>query len=98
MINIQSIHFKLDDKLQHHIESKIQKIQQIFNKIESADIYLKLDQTVGEVHEKHVEIKLLMPGAKIFSKDASNSFEHAFDLAYEQAKKQLIKRKEFQRL
>lgn len=93
-INIQSIHFKVDDTFESIIKEKLQKLQHYFDKITAVEVYLKLDHAVGEVREKHVELKLIIPGTAIFSKDASNNFEHAFELAYNSAKKQLVRRKE----
>ncbi len=93
-VNIQSIHFKADERLEIYINEKLQKLIHFYDKITRVEVFLKLDHAVGRVHEKHVELKVMVPGNDIFSHDASDSFEHAFDLAFDHCKKQVVRRKD----
>ena len=93
-IQIHSIHFHPDAKLNETINEKVEKLKHFYNKIERADVYLKLDNNDAVVKEKVVEIKLHIPGADLFTTQSSNMFEAALDLAIDQIKKQLIKKKE----
>jgi putative sigma-54 modulation protein len=93
-IQIHSIHFHPDTKLTETINEKVAHLEHYFAKIERADVYLKLDNNDAPVKEKVVEIRLHVPGADLFTSQTSNMFEAALDLAIDQIKKQLIKRKE----
>ncbi|MEY4875611.1 MAG: hypothetical protein RL708_760 [Bacteroidota bacterium] len=93
-IQIHSIHFTPDTKLIETINEKVGHLEHYFAKIERADVYLKLDNNDAPVKEKVLEIRLHVPGADLFTSQTSNMFEAALDLAIDQIKKQLIKRKE----
>ncbi len=93
-IQIHSIHFSPDTKLKEVIEEKVSKLEHFHQKIERADVYLKLDNNDAIVKEKVIEIRLHIPGADLFTSQSSNMFEAALDLAIDQIKKQLIKKKE----
>jgi putative sigma-54 modulation protein len=93
-IQIHSIHFHPDTKLTETINEKVEKLSHYYSKIERADIYLKLDNNDAPIKDKTVEIRLHVPGADLFTSQTSNMFEAALDLATDQIKKQLIKRKE----
>jgi putative sigma-54 modulation protein len=93
-IQIHPIHFHTDTKLVDLITEKLEKLPHYYSKIETADVYLKLDSNASNVKEKIVEIKLHVPGADLFATQTSNMFEAAFDLCLDQIKKQLIKKKE----
>ena len=93
-IQIHSIHFSPDSKLKETIEEKVSKLEHFHQKIERADVYLKLDNNDAPVKEKVLEIRLHIPGADLFTSQTSNMFEAALDLAIDQMKKQLIKKKE----
>ncbi len=93
-IQIHSIHFSPDSKLKETIEEKVGKLEHFHQKIERADVYLKLDNNDAPVKEKVLEIRLHIPGADLFTSQTSNMFEAALDLAIDQMKKQLIKKKE----
>ena len=60
-INTTSIHFDADQKLIDYIEKKTTKLEQFFDRIIDAHVYLKL-QNSGQVRDKIVEMKLMVPG------------------------------------
>lgn len=92
-LNIQSIHFKADKKLLTFITQKVEKTQTFFDGVISTDVYLKLENNqAGD--NKIVEIKLHLPGAPIFAKEQSSTFEAATDLLIDKLITQVKKHKE----
>ena len=92
-IKINSLHFKTDSKLDTFIESKMGKLYKLYDNIISSEVNLKIDKDIK--HENKVaEIRLDVPGADIFAKKGSKSFEESIDLSIDALKKQLIKHKE----
>jgi putative sigma-54 modulation protein len=92
-INIHSIHFDADDKLIEFIQTKINKLSNLSDKIIESEVFLKLDNG-NAIDNKVVEIKLGIPGNDLFAKKIGKSFEEASDSAVEALRKQLQKRKE----
>ena len=54
-LNIQSLHFDADGKLLHHIEKKVDKLNQFHDRITHVDIFLKLDNLMHNIKDKVVE-------------------------------------------
>ena len=92
-IEIQSIHFDADKKLLEFISKKVQKVKTIFEDINLAEVYLRLEKD-SEKNNKSVEIKINISGSPIFAKENSNTFETATDLAVDKVKAQVRKHKE----
>ncbi len=92
-IQTQSVHFSADKKLLIFIEKKLEKLNQYFDRILSADVILKLENT-GQIKGKIAEIKLSIPGTVLFVKENAISFEASVDSAIEALKRQLIRYKE----
>lgn len=92
-IRVQSIHFTADQKLLDFIQRKADKLDQYFDQIISAEVYLKLENTEDEAN-KITEIKLLVPGYDLFVKEQCKTFEEATDKAIESLRKQIDRRKE----
>jgi putative sigma-54 modulation protein len=95
-IRTESVHFTADQKLLDFIDKKIGRLEQYYDKIMDADVYLKLENG-GQIKDKIVEVKLRVPGDSIFIKETSKTFETAIDGAADRLKRQLIKFKELQR-
>jgi len=92
-VDIQSIHFDADQKLETRINSKVSKLNTFYDTILGANVNLRLDKS--ETRENKVaELKVLVTGSEMFSKRQANSFEEAFDQAYEAVRNQLVKYKE----
>ncbi len=89
-VNINSVHFKADKKLEEFIEGKLAKLTEYFDGILGSDVTLKLDNTEGP-ENKIAEIRVLVPGSDLYAKKQSKSFEEATDLAAEALRRQLIK-------
>jgi putative sigma-54 modulation protein len=92
-IDIRSIHFKTDKKLDDFIKEKISKLQQYFDGVIAAEITLKLANIEG-AENKIADIKLAIPGNDLYASKQSKSFEEATDGAVDALRRQLIKHKE----
>ena len=92
-IQTQAVHFSADHKLLEFIEKKLAKLDQFFDRIIGADVFLKLENT-GQVREKVAEIKLTLPGGVLIVKEMDKTFEAAVDSAIDVLKRQIIRHKE----
>jgi len=92
-INLTAVHFDADQKLIDYIEKKSSKLSQFFDRITDAQVFLKLENS-GQVRDKIVEIKLMVPGDTLVAKETSKTFEAATDAAVDNMKRQLNKHKE----
>ena len=93
IINTTSIHFTADQKLIDYIEKKTTKLDQFFDRIIDAHVYLKLENS-GQVRDKIVELKLLVPGDTLLATEVSKTFEASMDAAVDNMKRQLNRYKE----
>ncbi len=93
-IHVQSIHFDADITLLNYVEKKVEKLATFFDRIISAEVYLRLAKETEHRENKIVEIKLLIPGHTLFSKEIAATFEAATDMATEALKVQVKKNKE----
>jgi putative sigma-54 modulation protein len=59
-INMSAVHFNADQKLIDYIEKKTAKLEQFFDRIIDAQVFLKLENS-GQVRDKIVELKLQVP-------------------------------------
>lgn len=92
-VEIQSIHFDADKKLLEFIQKRMDKLTQFYDRIEGAEVFLKLQKTSAE-ENKIAEIKLIIPGNDLFAKKQSKTFEEAVDSVSEALKRQIKKHKE----
>ena len=93
-INVQSIHFRADDKLIGYINKKVSKLDTYFDRIIGADVILKLDNGDAPVKDKIVEIRLKLPRHVLYAEDLSRNYEDSVDASVEHLRKQLIRHKE----
>ncbi|MDO9254980.1 MAG: ribosome-associated translation inhibitor RaiA [Bacteroidales bacterium] len=95
-VNINSVHFKTDKKLDSFITEKVEKLSDLYDGIIGSEVTLRVNN--GEDHDNKIaEIRLLVPGNDLFAKKQSKSFEEATDIAVDALRKQLSKHKEKQR-
>ncbi len=92
-IEIQSIHFKADQKLLDFIKQKVEKTQTFFEGVQDASVYLRLEKD-KEGENKIVEIKINLAGSLIFAKEQDSTFEAATDLVIDKLVAQIKKYKE----
>ena len=75
---IQSPHLTLNSELNKFVTEKVNKLSSFHNKIESANVCLKVENS-DETLNKVCEIKLTVPGNELFAKRQCRSFEEATD-------------------
>ncbi|HOV11020.1 MAG TPA: ribosome-associated translation inhibitor RaiA [Bacteroidales bacterium] len=92
-VNITSLHFKTDKKLESYIQDKVDKLATLYDGLLSSEVTLRLEKNESEKN-KVAEIHLSMRGNDLFAKKQSSSFEQATDTAVEALRKQLVKHKE----
>ncbi len=93
-VNVHSVHFHADAKLVSYIERKLDRLSRKFDRIESVDVMLKLQDTGGKVQEKITEIRLQVPGGWLLDKKTGRSFETAVTASLDTLKRQLVRHKE----
>ena len=92
-ININSVHFKADQKLEDFINSKINKLTHLYEGVISSDVILKVDNT-DTPENKIVEIRIAIRGNDLYAKKQAKTFEEATDQVTDALKKQLTRYKE----
>ncbi|MCB2208513.1 MAG: ribosome-associated translation inhibitor RaiA [Bacteroidetes bacterium] len=95
-VNINSVHFKTDKKLENFIEKKVSKLSGMFEGVMGSEVTLKVDNSDSR-DNKIAEIRLLIKGYDLYAKKQSKTFEEATDTAISALKKQLEKYKEKKR-
>ena len=91
-LQIQSVHFNADRKLEIFIEDKLSKLNNRYDQIIGSDVILRLEKSDTR-ENKIAEIKLKIRGNDLFAKKQSKTFEEATDLAIDALKRQISKRK-----
>lgn len=92
-VQMHSVHFDADQKLLDFIQKRLDKLETFYDRVTEGEVILRLNNKDG-VENKTVEIKLLVPGATLFSQEDAASFEAATDEAAESLRRQLHKHKE----
>ncbi|MFD0963377.1 ribosome hibernation-promoting factor, HPF/YfiA family [Pseudofulvibacter geojedonensis] len=92
-VNTQSVNFVADQKLVDFIQKKMDKLDQFFDKVICADVYMKVENT-SEKENKILEVKLSVPGDEFMVKKQCKTFEEATDSASQSLERLLKKRKE----
>lgn len=92
-INVQTPNFTAKDELLDFVQRKLSKLEQFYDKIIFADVFMKLLQT-SDKENKAVEILLSIPGGDIMIKKEAKSFEEALDDNIRALERQLKKRKQ----
>jgi len=95
-IEIHSIHFKADSKLEDFITEKIEKLSQFYDGVIGTEVSLKLANNEN-ADNKIAEIRLNVPGNDLYAKKQSKSFEESTDSAVEALRRQLIRHKDKER-
>lgn len=91
-LKIQSIHFHADKKLHSLLEKRIHKLSTFYQPILHGEVFLKVEKA-DDQENKQVEIRLHVPGSKLFAKEQAQSFEVAASAATESLRRQLRKLK-----
>ena len=92
-VNIQAVNFNIDKKLVNFTEEQVVKLEKYYDKIISADVFLKVEQT-SEKENKLVELNIHVPGDSFIVKKTCKTFEEDVDLSCESQEILIKKRKE----
>ncbi|MEN8225796.1 MAG: ribosome-associated translation inhibitor RaiA [Bacteroidota bacterium] len=92
-VNINSVHFKADQKLLTFIEQKIDKLGIFYDGIIGSEVTLKVSNHADR-ENKIAEIRLKIRGYDLFAKKECNTFEEATDQSIEALRRQLHRHKE----
>ena len=87
-VKVHSIHFDADKDLLMFIHERVDKLDNIFDRILGSEVYLKVEKTSQPLN-KVAEIKMSLPGKDIFARKQGKSFEEATDTAVEALRRQL---------
>jgi putative sigma-54 modulation protein len=92
-VNVQTPNFVADSKLIEFIEKKLSKLDQFYDRIVCADVFLKVQKT-SEKENKTTEILLSIPGGDLMVKKDARTFEEATNGCVQSLERQLKKRNE----
>ena len=87
-LQIDAVNFTADKKLVNFVQNKVEKLNNVYDRVVSGNVKLKLDSNSSQ-ENKIAEIKLSLPGTEIFAKKHSKTFEQAADLAVEALRRQI---------
>ena len=95
-VNVQTPNFVAKDELLVFVVKKLSKLEQFYDKIVFADVFLKVQKT-SEKENKVVEVLLSIPGDDLMVKKEAKTFEEATDEVVKSLERQLKKRKQKQK-
>ncbi len=95
-VNVQTPNFAAKDDLLVFVGKKLSKLEQFYDKIVFADVFLKVQKT-SEKQNKVVEVLLSIPGDDLMVKKEAKTFEEATDEVVKTLERQLKKRKQKQK-
>lgn len=91
-VTVQSIDFNADQKLVDFIQAKLDKVENIYDRVVRAEVFLKVLNTT-EPENKISEILLSIPGDDLMVKRTNKTFEEGIDEGVSTLRRQLQKRK-----
>ena len=91
-VNLQNPNFVADQKLKNFIQKKMDKLEQYYDQVICADVFLKVQKT-SDRENKIVEILLSVPGDELVVKKRARSFEAGADVCAQSLQRLLLKRK-----
>ena len=92
-VNVHAVNFTVDKKLIDFINERLSKLEKFYDKVVSADVFLKVVKT-SEKENKIVEVKIHVPGDDFMVKKQCKKFEEGVELSSESLERLLLKRKE----
>lgn len=96
-IQIHAHEFSASEQLVDFIRRKLTKLEQYYDHIIDAEVFLSLENKSSTVKDKASKIRLSIPGHQLIGSSASKSFEDAIDNAIDAIKTQLTRHKEKQK-
>ena len=91
-VMINSVHFKVDKKLEQFIQEKLEKFPALYDGVIGAEVKLKIDNN-DTPENKIVEIRLVIRGNDLFAIKEAKSFEESTTKAIEALRRQVRKHK-----
>jgi len=88
-LQVHSIHFDADIKLIDFIQKKLNKLETFYGRLVDGEVFLRLNNE--GIENKTVEIKVRVPGNRLFAVEKARSFEAATDLCTDALRMQLKK-------
>ncbi len=95
-INISSLHFKTDQKLEIFITEKVEKLNKVYDNILGAEVTLKVENT-DKPENKTTEVRMKIRGYDALASKTAKTFEESTDQAVEALRRQLKKIKDKER-
>jgi putative sigma-54 modulation protein len=92
-VSVHAVNFTVDRKLVDFIQGRLSKLEKYYDKVVSADVFLKVEKT-SDKENKVVEVKIHVPGDDFMVKKQCKTFEEAIEVSAESLERLLIKRKE----
>jgi len=92
-VSVNAVNFSVDRKLVVFIQERLTKLEKYYDKVVSADVFLKVEKT-SEKENKVVEVKIHVPGEDFMVKKQYRTFEEALEVSAESLERLLVKRKE----
>ncbi|MGP6602456.1 ribosome hibernation-promoting factor, HPF/YfiA family [Ornithobacterium rhinotracheale] len=92
-VNLQAVNFNAKDELVEFVEEKLGKLDQFYDQIVAADVFLKLDNNNSK-ENKIVEVRLQVPGDDIVVSKDGQTFEEVINLSVDTLKRLVVKKKE----
>ena len=92
-VSVHAVNFTVDRKLVDFIQERLNKLEKYYDKVVSADVFLKVEKT-SDKENKVVEVKIHVPGDDFMVKKQCKTFEEAIEISAESLERLLIKRKE----
>ena len=91
-VNTQSVNFNADGELIDFIEKRMNKLDLFYDRITSADVFLKVNNTSAK-DNKTAEVKVHVPKDVFIVKKRCKTFEEAVDSACGSLERKLVKKK-----
>jgi putative sigma-54 modulation protein len=92
-VDVHAVNFTVDRKLVDFIQQRMDKLEKYWDRVVSADVFLKLDNN-SEKENKIVEIMMHVPGDDFRVQKQCKTFEEAMDQTADAIERLLVKRKE----
>ena len=92
-VSVNAVNFSVDRKLVVFIQERLTKLEKYYDKVVSADVFLKVEKT-SEKENKVVEVKIHVPGDDFMVKKQYRTFEEALEVSAESLERLLVKSKE----
>jgi len=83
-----------NERLEHYAEEKLNKLHTRFDDIIRADVFLKQENTSSDETGMICNIRLSLPGPRIFAEASNQNFEESVNESISELERQLKKRKD----